>query len=378
MGGYRISAVVYCHYPKQRGPTLFHITTLSWHLLRHRVQKQDRKSSTRLLILVLLSVIGSGCSSIPFFGKDDEDVDIEAIETTEERVYSQAQRALRSSNFSVAIEQLGLLEARFPFGEFAEQAQLELIYAHYMTQDMESARANADRFIRLHPTHPNVDYAYYLKGLSAYKFENGLLDRLFSAQPATRDMAPLRESYSELAVLLNEFPNSQYASDARQRMLQLRELLARSEIFAADYYLQRGAFVAAANRGTYVINNYPDTVARADALAVMVEAFYKLGRTEEANRSLRVLALNHPDYPDFDADGNLVLEERIRNRDRSWTNIMTLGLLDRPDTPPPITIEYPDNAAKPKSDDVQDQRADASSAEKQKKGSIFSFLPFID
>ncbi|HBX00244.1 MAG TPA: outer membrane protein assembly factor BamD, partial [Gammaproteobacteria bacterium] len=245
-----------------------------------------------LAALVLLSVIASGCSSIPFFGKDDEDADIEAIETTEERVYSQAQRALRSSNFSVAIEQLELLEARFPFGRFAEQAQLELIYAHYLTQDMESARANADRFIRLHPTHPNVDYAFYLKGLSAYKFEDGLLDRLFSAEPASRDMAPLRESYSELAVLLNEFPNSQYASDARQRMLQLRELLARSEIFAADYYLRRGAFIAAANRGIYVIDNYPDTAARADALSVMVEAYYKLGRTDEANRSLRVLALN--------------------------------------------------------------------------------------
>ena len=93
-------------------------------------------------------------------------------------------------------------------------------------------------------------------------------------------------------------------------MLQLRELLARSEIFAADYYLRRGAYVAAANRGAYVIDNYPDTVARADALARMVEAYYKLGRTEEANRSLRVLALNHPQYPDFDANGNLVLEER--------------------------------------------------------------------
>lgn len=377
MGSYVLGAFVSCHYPKQRGSTLFHFNARSWHLLRHPVQKQSQKSSMHLLSLVLLSVIASGCSSIPFFGKDDEDADIEAIETTEERVYSQAQRALRSSNFSVAIEQLELLEARFPFGRFAEQAQLELIYAHYLTQDMESARANADRFIRLHPTHPNVDYAFYLKGLSAYKFEDGLLDRLFSAQPASRDMAPLRESYSELAVLLNEFPNSQYASDARQRMLQLRELLARSEIFAADYYLRRGAFVAAANRGVYVIDNYPDTVARADALAVMVEAYYKLGRTEEANRSLRVLALNHPDYPEFDANGNLVLEERIRNRDRSWTNIMTMGLLDRPDIPPPITIEYPDNAAEPKLGDEPSQSNEDRSAEK-KKGSIFRFLPFID
>ena len=137
---------------------MFHFNAHSWHLLRYPVLEQTRKPSMPLAALVLLSVIASGCSSIPFFGKDDEDADIEAIETTEERVYSQAQRALRSSNFSVAIEQLELLEARFPFGRFAEQAQLELIYAHYLTQDMESARANADRFIRL----PNLLYMDFL------------------------------------------------------------------------------------------------------------------------------------------------------------------------------------------------------------------------
>ena len=348
---------------------MLHFTTRPWHLLWHR-------GSLSLLAVLLLSLTVSGCSSIPFFGNnDEEEVDIEAIDTTEERVYSQAQRALRSSNFSAAIEQLELLEARFPFGRFAEQAQLELIYAHYLTQDMDSARANADRFIRLHPNHPNVDYAYYLKALAAYRYQEGILDRLFSSDPASRDMAPLRESYSELATLLNEFPDSQYAADARQRMLQLRELLARAEIFAADYYLRRGAFVAAANRGSFIIENYPDTEARADGLAVMVEAYYKLGREAEANRSLRVLALNHPDYPEFDAAGNLVLDERIRNRDRSWTNIMTLGLIDRPDVPPPITIVYPDSAERP---DTGSATQSEAAVEDEKKGSIFGFLPFID
>ena len=356
-----------------------HIIAGSRHVLRNQGFLQGQKPVKHLLAVVLFSMTASGCSSIPFFGKDDNDgEDIEAIETTEERVYSQAQRALRSSNFSLAIEQLELLEARFPFGRFAEQAQLELIYAHYLIQDMDSARANADRFIRLHPAHPNVDYAYYLRALSAYKFKDGLLDRLFSANPASRDMAPLQESYTELALLLNEFPDSQYASDARQRMLQLRELLARSEIFAADYYLRRGAYVAAANRGAYVIENYPDTVARADALARMVEAYYKLGRTEEANRSLRVLALNHPEYPDFDANGNLVLEERIRNRDRSWANIMTMGLMDRPDTPPPITIVYPDNANEARPGSLTPQSLENREPVEKSKSSIFGFLPFID
>ena len=334
-----------------------------------------------LAAVVLFALLLSGCGSIPFFGKDKEQTDeeVEEIDTTEARVYRTAQRALRSSNYAVAIEQLELLEARFPFGRFAEQAQLELIFANYQTQDMESARAGADRFIRLHPTHPSVDYAYYLKALAAYRYREGFLDRIFSADPASRDMAPVRESYSELAVLLREFPNSQYAADAQQRMLLLRDLLAKSEIFAAEHYLRRGALVAAANRGAYVIENFPDTAARADALAVMVEAYYKLGRYEEANRALRVLALNHPDFPEFNSAGDLVLEERIRNRDRSWTNIMTLGLLDRPDAPPPITINYPDGT-----DDDRQKPSEASEAQDQveqspkKKGSIFGFLPFID
>jgi len=347
---------------------LFHTTLPLW-----------QKSRLGLLALMLLALISSGCSSIPFFGKDDEkDADIEEIDTTEDRVYRTAQRALRSSNYAVAIEQLELLEARFPFGRFAEQAQLELIYAHYLTRDMESARAGADRFIRLHPTHPNVDYAFYLKALAAYRYNEAFLDRIFSADPASRDMAPVRESYSELAILLNEFPDSQYAPDARQRMLLLRDMLAKSEIYAAEHYLRRGAYVAAANRGVYVIENFPDTAARADALAVMVEAYYKLGRSEEANRSLRVLALNHPEYPEFNSAGDLVLEERIRNRDRSWTNIMTLGLLDRPDTPPPITIDYPDDAEDvlPNSTEVGDE-APAPETAPQNKRSFFGFLPFI-
>ena len=146
-------------------------------------------TATTLLFVTLLG----GCSLIPFLGSDEEeDVDIEAIETTEQKLYSQAQRSLRSSNFSLAIEQLELMEARFPFGRFAEQSQLELIYAHYMTADTEAARAGADRFIRLHPGHDSVDYAYYLRALAAYKNDPGVLDKLVSAKPdsdrSTRSM----------------------------------------------------------------------------------------------------------------------------------------------------------------------------------------------
>ena len=234
-----------------------------------------------------------------------------------------------------------LLEARFPFGQFAEQAQLELIYARYMTYDLEGARAGADRFIRLHPGHDSVDYAYYLKGLSAYRDSNNLLDSLLSQDPARRDMAPLREAYADFGVFLNRFPDSQYAPDAQQRMVHLRNVLARSELAVADFYMRRGGYIAASNRARFVLENYPDSEARDDALATLVECNWKLDLKEEANRALRVLALNHPEYQNFDDAGNFVLAERIRNRDRSWANIMTLGILDKPEAPPPITIFAP-------------------------------------
>ena len=296
------------------------------------------KTLTRFIGAALVLWTLGGCSWMPFFGNDTEETDIEAIETNEEKVYAQAQRSLRSSNHNAAIEKLELLEARFPFGRFAEQAQLELIYARYMTFDLEGARSGADRFIRLHPGHDNVDYAYYLKGLSAYRDNNNLLDVVFSSDQANRDMAPLREAYADFALFLGRFPESQYAPDAQQRMVHLREILARSELAVADYYLRRSAYVAASNRARFVLENYPDSEARADALATLVECYWKLDLEDEANRALRVLALNHPEYENFDDAGNFVVAERIRNRDRFWANIMSLGLLDRPEAPPPITI----------------------------------------
>ena len=298
------------------------------------------KTPLQTVAMLLFCLSLSACSWMPFFG-DDEQQDIEEIETTEQKVYARAQRSLRSSNHTSAIEQLELLEARFPFGQFAEQAQLELIYARYMTYDLEGARSGADRFIRLHPGHDSVDYAYYLKGLSAYRDSNNLLDSLLSQDPARRDMAPLREAYGDFGVFLNRFPDSQYAPDAQQRMVHLRNVLARSELAVADFYMRRGGYIAASNRARFVLENYPDSEARDDALATLVECNWKLDLKDEANRALRVLALNHPEYENFDDAGNFVLAERIRNRDRSWANIMTLGILDKPEAPPPITIFAP-------------------------------------
>ncbi len=294
-----------------------------------------------LALFVLLSV--SACSSIPFFGKDKDKKDFEQedMNTTEQLLYRNSQRSLRSGNYSVAIETLQRLEARFPFGRYAEQAQLEIVYAHYMASSYESARTAADRFIRLHPSHPHIDYAYYLKGLAAYSKNKGLMDRIFASDPARRDMTSARDAYADFATLLARYSSSQYVPDARQRMLYLRDLISRSELHVADYYMRRRAYAAASNRARYVVETYSKSEVAADALALMIEANYRLGLEDAANDALRVLAMNFPDYHAFDKNGDLVLNEQIRNRDRSWTNLITFGLLDRPRVPPPIKIDQP-------------------------------------
>ncbi|MEE4360914.1 MAG: outer membrane protein assembly factor BamD, partial [Pseudomonadales bacterium] len=155
---------------------------------------------------------------MPFFGKEPTEVP----ETTEQQIYQAAQRSLRSSNYQDAIAQFQALEARFPFGRYAEQAQLELIYAYYKGFQPEAARSAADRFIRLHPQHPNVDYAFYLKGLAAYEQDRSFLDRFFPTDQASRDIGAARDSFADFSQLLARYPDSEYAPDARQRMVYLR------------------------------------------------------------------------------------------------------------------------------------------------------------
>ena len=300
----------------------------------------------RLATLVMALVLLGGCAWMPFIGGDDEEGD-EEFDTTEHILYESAQSSLRSGNYRAGVEKLQRLEARFPFGRYAEQAQLELIYAHYMGASYEEAEAAAERFIRLHPQHRNVDYAMYLRGLVAFSEGRNLFDRFRPADVSKRDITNIRRAFLMFTELLREYPDSDYALDARQRTVYLRNVIAQADVNVANYYISRGAYVAAANRARTVVENYSQTPARADALAILVEANYRLGLDDAANDALRILAINHPGYSAFDREGNFVLADTVRNRDRSWVNIMTLGLLNRPDVPPPIQIEHPEGFVPP-------------------------------
>lgn len=276
-----------------------------------------------LLLLTLLAVFTTACAN-----KDEIDDSVPEAE-----LYATAREQIDSGNFTLATRNLEALESRYPFGRYAEQAQLELIYAYYKSQDNELAVATADRFIRLHPQHPHADYAYYMRGLAKYTLNQGLIERYLPFDATERDPGPARDSFADFALLLQKYPNSEYAADARTRMVYLRNLLARYEVNVANYYFKRKAWLAAANRGRGVVENFPQTPAVPDALAVMTQAYLILGMNTLANDTLNVLRTNYPQHPALDEQGEFIPQFTEDSTKKSWTERLTLGLFGRPDPP---------------------------------------------
>lgn len=280
----------------------------------------------KYVLIIIFSLALHGCS-----GNDDlPDI---AADAGEQQIYDDAQRYLRSDNYQLAVKSLVLLESRYPFGKYAEQAQLELIYAHYNAYEHEAAVEAADRFIRLHPQHPSVDYAYYMKGLAAYSANEDVFARFIPTDPSQRDTSQAREAFSEFAQLVSRFPNSPYAADAEARMLSLRNLMARHEIMVANYYLRRGAYLAAVNRGRFVVENFQRTPAVADGLAIMAQGYIFLGMNDLAQESITVLAANYPTYPAINKSGQFVSDYTLEGQQSSWIHKASFGLFDPP-TPP--------------------------------------------
>ncbi|TCO80208.1 Beta-barrel assembly machine subunit BamD [Plasticicumulans lactativorans] len=252
----------------------------------------SRRPFLATLALLLAFAGVSGCSLLP--DKIDETRNWSAA-----KFYSEAKDALDNGNYQQAITYYEKLQARYPFGKYAQQAQLESIYAYYKDSEPDSAIAAADRFIKTNPRHPYVDYAYYLKGLVNFNRADGPVDRLLPADPTRTDSATAMQSFNDFNELVTKFPDSKYAPDARQRMLFLRNNLASYEVNVAAFYLERGAYVAAVNRGKYVLENYSSAPAAADALAVMTRAYAAMGMRDLARDYLRVLRENAPNRADL-------------------------------------------------------------------------------
>lgn len=240
--------------------------------------------------LVALAVLLSGCGITNPFKDDDRD------EYTAEEYYQDAKAALEDEKYTNAIELYQELESTYPYGEYTEQAQLEVIYAYYKNENPEAALAAANRFIRLHPTHSNVDYAYYLKGLVNYTADNTFLETLTEGESSPdRDPRATLEAYNAFRELVNRYPDSRYASDARQRMAFLHNALAMHEVHVADYYMRRQAYVAVVNRSKHVLEEYPRTPAIEHALGLMMLAYEEMGLEDLSEDSRRVLTMNFPD-----------------------------------------------------------------------------------
>lgn len=213
-----------------------------------------------------------------------------------EKLYTEAKQKVADGDYETGIKYFESLESRYPYGRYAEQAQLEIAYANYKFDEPAQAIAAADRFIRLHPTHPNVDYAYYLKGLVNFHNEKSLASWLLGAKDDLSDRDPkgARDSYSAFRELVERFPNSRYAADARLRMAYLYDTQARYETQAALYYYERSAYVAAFNRAKFSLDTYPRAQATEDALGVIALSYKAMGMNDLLKDTMRVLTLNFP------------------------------------------------------------------------------------
>lgn len=241
--------------------------------------------TSKLTLLALLALTGCGILN------SDKD---ETIGWSANKLYSEAHDAMDDGNYTKAIKYFEKLEARYPYGSYAQQAQLDIAYSNFKNADPAQAVSACDRFIKLHPNHPNVDYAYYLKGLTNFNEETGLFAGLTREDPAERDPKAARDSFDAFKELAVRYPDSKYTPDAVARMKYLVNALAKHEIAVARWYMRLGAYVAANNRAQYVLKTYPSTPANEEALAIIVGAYDGMNIPKLRDDAKRVLEMNYP------------------------------------------------------------------------------------
>ncbi|EIC82204.1 outer membrane protein assembly factor BamD [Serratia sp. M24T3] len=207
-------------------------------------------------------------------------------------LYATAQQKLQDGNFKGAIAQLEALDNRYPFGPYSQQVQLDLIYAYYKSPDLPLAQASIDRFMRLNPTHPNIDYVIYMRGLTDMALDENALQGFFGVDRSDRDPQHAIAAFRDFSQLLHSYPNSQYAADANKRLVFLKDRLSKYELSVVQYYTKRQAYVAVVNRVEQMMKNYPDTKATRDALPLMENAYRELQLNTEADKVAKVIAQN--------------------------------------------------------------------------------------
>jgi len=242
----------------------------------------------KIFVVLCISAALSACA-----GNKSEEQLVNTNQTAQ-AAYNDAKDVLDSGLYSRAIQLLKAMESRFPFGPIARQVQLDLIYAYHQSGDAKQCLASIDRFIRLNPNHPDLDYVYYMRGLTNQKSDANSFQEFFGIDRADRDLASTKQAFDDFKILTSTFPNSKYAADAQARMQEIKEKMVRHELLIADYYTRRGAHLAAANRAKYIVEFYRDSPQVAQALQLMVSSYDRLGLTKLRDDAKAVLELNFP------------------------------------------------------------------------------------
>lgn len=235
-----------------------------------------------LVAAATLSLMLAGCSS----NKDA------VPDNPPSEIYAYAQKKLQDGNYKGAIKELEALDNRYPFGPYAQQVQLDLIYAYYKSADLPLAQASIDRFLRLNLTHPNVDYVLYMRGLTDMALDDSALQGFFGVDRSDRNPEHARAAFRYFIQLIRGYPNSQYVMDATKRLVYLKGRLAKYELSVVEYYNKRGAYVAVANRVEQMLRDFPDTQATRQALPYMEKAYRELQLNDQADKVKKIIALN--------------------------------------------------------------------------------------
>jgi outer membrane protein assembly factor BamD len=269
------------------------------------------KRLTRILVLIVSITLLLSC------GKKDDVREVEVTKQTALEMYLEAKRALDAGVWTAAENKYKDLRSHYPFGHYTEQGYLELAFAQYKLFKMEQAISTVDRFIKNYPAHKNLDYAYYLKGLIYFNSERGLMQRINPSESADRNQENIRNAFSAFKNFVERYPDSDYAPDARQRMVYLKNQLAAYEAQVAAYYLRRGAPIATINRCKFVLQAYQNTPAAADALALMAAAYEKLDEPALAEETKSILVANYPDH-EYLSTGEVNTQTQVLSWQEIW------------------------------------------------------------
>ncbi|WP_411834158.1 outer membrane protein assembly factor BamD [Pseudoxanthomonas mexicana] len=258
--------------------------------MTQRVPSRLLAHARLVALLLAIAVAATGC------GRFKKDKNAEANQPVEV-LYEKAHGAMKNGNWDRAQVEFRALIAQYPYGPYTEQALIETAYAQYKAGKVDDAVSTIDRFIRTYPTHRNIPYMYYLRGLANSGRDTVFMQRVWRLDASRRDLATPMQGYNDLNIVAERYPNSRYAADARQRMLALRNQFAQHDLDIALYYLRREAWVAAAGRARYLLETYPQSTHQNDAIAVLGEAYTHLGNETLAADARRVLQLNDPQHP---------------------------------------------------------------------------------